>query len=94
MRFKRLRDDVVMAERRVEVRVLRAQANWRVLGTVWREAWTPSRILVAGVAGSLPVLAPGIPVARRKGQEWVPHAALALNGILAPAAFPARRRNR
>jgi len=45
--------------------------------------------LVAGLAGSLPVLAPGIPVARRKGQEWVPHAALALNGILAPAAFPA-----
>lgn len=53
MRFRRLRDDVVMAERRVEVRVLRAQANWRVLGTVWREAWTPSRILVAGVAGGL-----------------------------------------
>lgn len=33
-------------------------------------------------------LAPGIPVAQRKGQEWVPHAALALNTSLDRTAFP------
>lgn len=53
MRFERLRDEVVMAERRVETRLLRAQTNWRVLGTTWREAWTPSRLLVVGLAGGL-----------------------------------------
>jgi len=53
MRFERLRDEVVMAERRVETRLLRAQTNWRVLGTTWREAWTPPRLLVVGLAGGL-----------------------------------------
>ena len=51
MRFERLRDEVVMAERRVETRMLRAQTNWRVLKTVWRESWTPARILAVGLAG-------------------------------------------
>lgn len=34
------------------------------------------------------MLAPGIPVARRKGREWVPHAALALNTSMDRSAFP------
>ena len=51
MRFERLRDEVARAERRVEARVLRTHDNWRVLGSAWRQAWTPGRILVAGLAG-------------------------------------------
>ena len=51
MRFERLRDEVARAERRVETRVLRAHVNWRVLGTAWRKAWTPGRLLVVGLAG-------------------------------------------
>jgi hypothetical protein len=51
MRFERLRDEVGNAERRVEVRLLRAQTNWRVLKTVWRESWTPGRIVAMGLAG-------------------------------------------
>ncbi len=38
---------------------------------------------------TLRVLSPGIPVAERKGESWRPHAALALNELLAPDAFPA-----
>ncbi len=53
MGFRQLREDVARAERRVETRLLRARTNWRVLGTVWREAWTPPRLLVAGLAGGL-----------------------------------------
>ena len=34
------------------------------------------------------MLAPGIPAAQRKGKEWVPHAALALNASLDRTAFP------
>jgi 16S rRNA C967 or C1407 C5-methylase (RsmB/RsmF family)/NOL1/NOP2/fmu family ribosome biogenesis protein len=34
------------------------------------------------------MLAPGIPVAQRKGKEWAPHAALALNTSLDRTAFP------
>lgn len=51
MRFERLRDEVARAERRVEARVLRAQVNWGVLGTAWRQAWTPGRILMVGLGG-------------------------------------------
>jgi len=38
---------------------------------------------------ALKVMAPGIPVAERKGAGWRPHAALALNELLAPNAFGA-----
>src|SRR5690606_33031875 len=44
--------------------------------------------LVGALAAVLPVLAPGTPVARRKGSAQVPHPALALNAILHPEAFP------
>ncbi len=37
----------------------------------------------------LNVIAPGIPVAERKGTAWRPHAALALNELLSPKAFGA-----
>lgn len=53
MGFRQLREDVARAERRLETRALRARTNWRVLGTTWREAWTPPRLLVAGLAGGL-----------------------------------------
>lgn len=47
----------------------------------------------AGLADALTatvrVIAPGVPVARRKGEVWVPHAALALNKLLDQRAFPA-----
>jgi 16S rRNA C967 or C1407 C5-methylase (RsmB/RsmF family)/NOL1/NOP2/fmu family ribosome biogenesis protein len=41
------------------------------------------------MGSTLRMLAPGIPVALRKGNEWVPHPALALNALLDRAVFPA-----
>jgi len=43
---------------------------------------------VQRLGNAVRMLAPGIPVAQRKGSEWVPHAALALNGSLDRTAFP------
>jgi len=40
------------------------------------------------LSASLSVLSPGIPMAERKGDRWRPHAALALNEMLVPEAFP------
>lgn len=50
---------------------------------------TPWAALATALAGAVQVLAPGIPVALRKGDGWQPHPALALNAILDPSAFPA-----
>lgn len=43
---------------------------------------------LGALAAALRTLAPGIPVAQRKGGDWKPHPALALNGSLDGAAFP------
>ena len=43
--------------------------------------------LVSALANTVHVLAPGIPVAQRKGEDWVPHAALALSVMVDPKAF-------
>ncbi|MBP8824550.1 MAG: hypothetical protein KBH07_12990 [Flavobacteriales bacterium] len=43
--------------------------------------------VVHGLGATVPLVAPGIPVALRKGEAWFPHPALALNGLLRHAAF-------
>jgi len=45
--------------------------------------------LAEALTATVRMIAPGIPVARRKGEAWVPHAALALNTLLDHGAFPA-----
>ncbi len=77
MGFRKLRDDVARAERRVETRMLRARSNWGALGTAWRQAWTPPRLLVAGLAGGL-LIAFARPLGR-------------LGGIGKPGGIPAAR---
>lgn len=44
--------------------------------------------LAEALAATVRMLAPGVPVARRKGEAWVPHPALALNRLLDQRAFP------
>lgn len=44
--------------------------------------------LAEALMATVRVIAPGVPVARRKGEEWAPHAALALNTLLDQRAFP------
>lgn len=48
----------------------------------------PWATLAAALAATVQVLAPGIPVALRKGDGWQPHPALALNAVLDHGAFP------
>lgn len=45
--------------------------------------------LLNTLTASVRTIAPGIPVAQRKGEAWVPHPALALNELLDHVAFPA-----
>ncbi|TWG88405.1 hypothetical protein L599_005300000140 [Luteimonas sp. J16] len=92
MRFEQLRDEVARAERRVETRLLRAKTNWRVLGTTWREAWTPGRIVIVGLVGGL-LFARARPLKRAGGLGGMPLArwiqlATSLSGLV--TAFRAR----
>ena len=52
------------------------------ISTRWAE-------LAEALAATVRMIAPGIPVARRKGEAWAPHPALALNMLLDQRAFPA-----
>ena len=84
MGFDRLRNEVATAERRVEARVLRARTNWRALGTVWRQAWSPTRILVVGLAGGL-LFARARPLGKLGGipaTRWI-QLATSVSGLLA-----------
>lgn len=50
MGFEALIDKVRQAEVAVESREREAVAQWRQLSDTWRAAWTPGRIVVAGLA--------------------------------------------
>ena len=49
MSFEQLIAKVEQAERALEARERRVSAQYRQLKSDWREAWTPGRIVVAGV---------------------------------------------
>lgn len=51
MRFELLLQQVEKAERRFEARMMRSENSWRALKTLWRESWTPARIVAVGLAG-------------------------------------------
>lgn len=51
MRFEQLLQQVEKAERRVEARMMRSENSWRALKRLWRESWTPARIVAVGLAG-------------------------------------------
>ena len=48
--FEQLLDKVAQAEHAVEAQERRAAADWRQLKGSWRAAWTPGRIVIAGLA--------------------------------------------
>ncbi|GGJ98098.1 protein sip-5 [Luteimonas terricola] len=50
MSFEELQAKVARAEVTLEAQERRVAANLRVLGGCWREAWTPPRVIVAGLA--------------------------------------------
>lgn len=49
MSFARMRERVLRAERLLEGRERQAGEQWSALAITWRRAWTPWRIVVAGV---------------------------------------------
>lgn len=50
MGFSKLIDKVTQAEQALEARERSVSADWRQLKVAWRQAWTPGRIVVAGLA--------------------------------------------
>jgi len=51
MKFERLKQRVIRGERLVEGRLEQTQAHATSLKDTWRESWTPTRILLAGLVG-------------------------------------------
>ena len=51
MKFDALQRRVRRAEAVVQVRSTETTTHWDSLNRVWRSAWTPGRIIVAGLAG-------------------------------------------
>ena len=70
MKFERLQRRVERAEQLVEGRALQTQTHWAEFKTTWREAWTPGRIIVAGlVTGFLSGRAE--PLRAMTGAKWL-----------------------
>jgi hypothetical protein len=71
MKFEALRHRVKRAEQVVAIRANETQCNWFTFSQVWREGWTPLRIITVGVAGGFLAgkLEPG--GARFQGARWL-----------------------
>ena len=71
MGFKQLLTKVEQAEAALEARERLVAVQWRHLKSTWREAWTPGRVVIAGlVSGFLVGRAQPLKVAARSGQ-WM-----------------------
>lgn len=51
MKFGALQRRVKRCEQVVTVRLGETQDHWSTLGQVWRQGWSPLRIVVVGLAG-------------------------------------------
>lgn len=76
MKFERLKQRVIRGERLVEGRLEQTQAHATSLKDTWRESWTPTRILLAGLVGGFLIgrARPGRVVRRLgglNGTRWV-----------------------
>ncbi|GGD33821.1 hypothetical protein [Pseudoxanthomonas indica] len=70
MNFERALRRVEKAEQLVEGRALQTQTHWQEFKSTWREAWTPGRIIVAGlVSGFLSGRAE--PMRAMTGAKWL-----------------------
>ena len=70
MRFEQLRERVERAEHRVTDRVDHAQSSGQSLLQAWRQAWTPGRIVVAGLLSGF-LVGRGQPLSRMDGARWL-----------------------
>ena len=81
MSFHALIAKVEQAEQALEARERRASAQWQQVKSIWRDSWTPSRIVIAGLAS-------GFLVGRAKplrlaGSGGLLNLVTALSGLLA-----------
>jgi hypothetical protein len=69
MGFKQLLTKVQQAEAALETRERRVGAKWQQLKDAWKEAWTPGRVIIAGlVSGFVVGRAEPLRAAARSGQ--------------------------
>jgi hypothetical protein len=69
MGFKQLLTKVHQAEAALEARERRVGAEWQRLKATWKEAWTPGRVIIAGlVSGFVVGRAEPLRAAARSGQ--------------------------
>lgn len=70
MRFELLRQRVERAERRAEGCVDRAATERAALGEAWRRAWSPARIVVAGLLSGF-LVGRSEPLSKVGGSRWL-----------------------
>lgn len=69
MGFKQLLTKVQQAEAALEARERRVGDDWRQLKSTWKAAWTPGRVIIAGLVGGFLVgRAQPLRAAARSGQ--------------------------
>lgn len=69
MGFKQLMAKVEQAEAALEARERRVADDWRQLRHAWKDAWTPGRVIIAGLVGGFLVgRAQPLRAAARSGQ--------------------------
>ncbi|QDW66989.1 protein sip-5 [Luteimonas granuli] len=73
MSFEELQAKVARAEAALEARERETAADFRVFGGIWRDGWTPPRIIVAGLAGGFLMgwLRPGRTIAGAEPARWL-----------------------
>ncbi len=81
MGFEQLIDKVTQAEQALEASERGTVAEWRQLKSAWRAAWTPGRIVVAGLASGF-LVGRAQPLARTTG-GGVLQLMTALSGLVA-----------
>lgn len=81
MGFNKLIDKVTQAEHALEAHERYVGAEWRQLKSAWHEAWTPGRIVVAGLVSGFAV-GRIRPLARTTGGGFL-HLMSALSGLMA-----------
>jgi hypothetical protein len=88
MKFEVLQRRVRRAEAVVQVRSTETLSQWNLLNHVWRRAWTPGRIVIAGLAGGFAAgkLEPG---GAFSGGRWLQMIGLVASAQASVASFAA-----
>ncbi|UYB52124.1 hypothetical protein OCJ37_19495 [Xanthomonas sp. AM6] len=73
MKFEQLQHRIARAETVLEGRQQQVQAQWTTLQRVWREGWTPLRIVVVGLGAGFLVgrAEPAAAIGKLGGARWL-----------------------